>query len=170
MKTVSRYCNTIRNRARSLLDLLDFLRVSAQLFSDDCPRRGAWCDYRAELSSVAPPRPMCLRSSLGARKSRVAGANGDPLSSPVMGVWRLCFVAMSVMALSVGACGGDACEDADARFEECGLTESKNGAGECSSDEDECYAGCNADADCADLLGERPLSDDYVACIADCTE
>jgi hypothetical protein len=67
----------------------------------------------------------------------------------------------------VPGCGSNACDDADARYEECGLG-SNESTGECTG-EAECWASCVADADCDTLTG-RKISDDYIDCIADCNE
>jgi len=79
-----------------------------------------------------------------------------------------CVLAGGLAGLTAPGCGSNACEDADARYEECGLGENESPS-ECSG-EAECWASCVADADCDTLLGNGPPSADYQECISDCND
>jgi len=74
---------------------------------------------------------------------------------------------VAIAAASAMGCGSNACEDADARYEECGLTTDTH-TQDCSGIV-ECWASCKADADCETLIGTH-RSPDYDACIADCKD
>lgn len=73
-----------------------------------------------------------------------------------------------LLALSAVACGGDACDDAVDKLEECGIT----GEGSTSGDEEcsgagECFAECINDAECSEI--KSPTADSaYSKCVLAC--
>jgi hypothetical protein len=74
------------------------------------------------------------------------------------------------LALSLAACGGDACEDAADKLEECGFTTDGNGNGESAecTGAAECSANCFNDASCEDITSLDP-NGPVAMCIAACS-
>lgn len=75
----------------------------------------------------------------------------------------------TLLAFSAVACGGDACDDAADKLEECGVTgegSSGSGDGECSG-AGECVAECINDAECSEI--KSPTADSaYAKCVLAC--
>jgi hypothetical protein len=76
------------------------------------------------------------------------------------------------MALAMGtltACGGDACEEAADKLEDCGFDNMGTGSGdgECSG-EAECVANCIIDASCSEILDFLNPDTDYAQCVLGC--
>jgi hypothetical protein len=76
------------------------------------------------------------------------------------------------LALALNACGGDACDDAADKFEECFGEAEGNGEGgeevECSG-AIECQANCASDASCENITAAFTGTDNsYSQCVAAC--
>jgi len=71
-----------------------------------------------------------------------------------------------LLALSAVACGGNDCDDAADKLEECGATggAEADGDGECSGVA-ECAAKCVNDASCDEI---KNSSEDYSSCMTAC--
>ena len=74
----------------------------------------------------------------------------------------------SLLAFSAVACGGDECEDAADKYDECGLPAGEGDGDdvECSG-QAECIAKCINDASC-DELKSTDVNNSYWKCLADC--
>ena len=85
--------------------------------------------------------------------------------------WKTLLLASAFAALAsmITGCGGDACDDAADKLEECGFTGGDSGDedAECTG-VSECAAECVNDASCEDITSTDPTSS-YFTCIADCT-
>jgi hypothetical protein len=76
-----------------------------------------------------------------------------------------------LLALSAVACGGDDCDDAADKLEECGWKGEGSGGGEegeCSG-ASECFAKCVNDAECSDI-NSLDVNNSFYKCTAACNE
>jgi len=73
-----------------------------------------------------------------------------------------------MLAFSAVACGGNECDDAVDKLEECGVTggNSSGDTDECSG-AGECVAKCINDAECSEIKG-TDINSDYFKCVTAC--
>ena len=73
-----------------------------------------------------------------------------------------------LLAAPFAGCGGNACDDACDKVEECGGTCTVN-SGTCDA-KAECYASCIANATCAELVDILNPQNSYFQCLGKCPQ